>query len=171
MVYFWMVLRYFFQKAAVLLVNCDICVSSCFLLLDIKGINIKTAIWCEFRSVVLTKKKSQPLIPPGHSVLPSLLLCVLLTQVSDLVWQLNWGTHSADKQPFYKKPKLLQTQKLEPFLDQFLNLVFLVVADNVCPTTKQKEVYKLVSESRLICPFCGHASARSCPEPLLSIFM
>lgn len=49
--------RLFFQKAAVSLVNCDVCVSSCFLLLGIKGINIKTAIWCEFRPAVLTKEK------------------------------------------------------------------------------------------------------------------
>lgn len=88
------------------------------------------------------------MIPPGHSVLPS-YYCVLLTQVSDLVWELNWGTHSADKQPFYKKPKPLQTQKLGSFLDQFLSLVFQVVTDNVSPTTKQKEGYKLVSETHV----------------------
>lgn len=57
------VLRLFFQKAAVLLVNCDICVSSCVLLLGIKGISIKTAIWCDFRSAVLTEEKKAARFP------------------------------------------------------------------------------------------------------------
>lgn len=73
--------RLFFQKAAILLVNCDVCVSSCFLLLGIQGTNIKTAIWCEFRSAILTKEKNQPMIPPGHSCLTFILLCVVDTGV------------------------------------------------------------------------------------------
>jgi len=31
-------------------------------------------------------------------------LCALSTQASDLARELNWETHSADKQSFYKKP-------------------------------------------------------------------
>lgn len=163
------VLRFFFQKAAVLLVNCDICVSSCVLLLGIKGISIKTAIWCDFRSAVLTEEKKAAHDSPWPLCLTFLLLCMLLTRVSDLVWELNWGIHSADKQPFYKKPKPLQTEKLGSFLDQFLSLVFQVVTDDVSPTAKQKEGYRLVSERGLVCPSCAHHSGWSCQKPLLSI--
>lgn len=80
------------------------------------------------------RKTKQPMISPATPYLH------IVTQVSDWAGELNWGTHSADNQLFYKKN---QTQNLRPFLGQSLSLVYQVVTGNVCAPTKQRQRYKL----------------------------